>query len=282
MKIAVIGAGYVGLVTGACFSDIGHSVHVINRDPEKAASINAGHPPIYEKGLDDLLKRNIGRTLFATTDYEKIRESDLVFICVGTPCEEDGSADLTMVRAASRSIGETLKRTDRSPVIILKSTVPPGTTENVVQPIVLENAGRRNIGFAMNPEFLREGRAVEDFYHPDRIVIGSSDIPSFDMVASAYRGIDAPILRTSLNAAEMIKWVSNAFLATKISFSNEIGNICKRSGIDVYEVMKGVGMDTRISPHFLNAGVGFGGSCFPKDVSALINFAESSGEDPIR
>lgn len=280
MKIAVIGAGYVGLVSGVCFSELGHIVYIINRDPVKAASIMAGHTPIYEKGLDELLKNKIGNTLFATNDYKMAEDSDLFFICVGTPCLEDSSADLSMVRAASTSIGEILKNTDSSPVVVLKSTVPPGTTDCVVRPIVLENAERANIGFAMNPEFLREGRAVEDFFHPDRIVIGSDNASSGDIVASAYHGIDAPVLRTSLNAAEMIKWVSNAFLATKISFSNEIGNICKSCGIDVYEVMKGVGMDARISPHFLNAGAGFGGSCFPKDVTALIHFARSHGEDP--
>lgn len=281
MKITVIGAGYVGLVTATCLSELGHIVHVINRDPHKTASINAGSPPIYEKGLDTLLKKNIGKTLFATTDYRNIRDSNLVFICVGTPHQQDGSADLSMVRAASRSIGENLAKTEHSPIIVVKSTVPPGTTEGIVRPIVLKYAGKSDISFAMNPEFLREGRAVEDFFHPDRIVIGCSDNSIFTHVASVYRNIDAPILVTSIDAAEMIKLVSNAFLATKISFSNEIGNICKRDGIDVYEVMKGVGMDERISPHFLNAGVGFGGSCFPKDVAALIYFAESHGEDPI-
>jgi len=281
MKIAVIGAGYVGLVTGACISEMGHTVHVIDCDPDKIAAIKAGNPPIYEKGLDELLQRNVGRSLFATSDYDTVRDSDLVFICVGTPCRDDGCADLSMVRAASQSIGKILTGCNHAPVVVVKSTVPPGTTECVVRPLVQDAAGRSDIPCAMNPEFLREGRAIRDFFHPDRIVIGSSDIACFDAVASAYQGIDAPVIRTSVPAAEMIKYVSNAFLATKISFSNEIGNICKRIGIDVYEVMKGVGMDTRISPHFLDAGVGFGGSCFPKDVTALITFADSLGEDPL-
>ncbi len=281
MKIAVIGAGYVGLVTGACFSESGHTVHVIDCDPEKIAAINAGNPPIHEQGLDELLRRNVGRSLFATGDYGIIRDADLVFICVGTPCREDGGADLSMIRAASKSIGDTLAGCDHAPVVVVKSTAPPGTTESLVRPLIRESAGRFDIHCAMNPEFLREGRAIRDFFHPDRIVIGSSEISCYEKVASAYRGIDAPVIRTSVIAAEMIKYVSNAFLATKISFSNEIGNICKRIGIDVYEVMKGVGMDTRISPHFLDAGVGFGGSCFPKDVTALITFADSLGEDPI-
>lgn len=280
MNIAVVGAGYVGLVTGVCLSGLGHTVRMINRNPGKAASINAGISPIYEPGLDDLLRKHIGRTLSASTDYGGVGESDLSFICVGTPCREDGSADLSMVQAAARSIGESLARKEHPHVVVVKSTVPPGTTEKVVIPIVQEYAGRPGIGFAMNPEFLREGRAVGDFFHPDRIVIGSADPSSLDRVASAFQGIDAPLFRTSLPAAEMIKYASNAFLATKISYANEIGNVCKHLGIDVYEVMQGVGMDHRISPHFLNAGAGFGGSCFPKDVSALMHLAGTLGEDP--
>jgi UDPglucose 6-dehydrogenase len=280
MNIAVVGAGYVGLVTGVCLSELGHFVQVVNRNPEKAASINAGTSPIYEPGLDELLRKNIGQNLTASTDYGWVGESDLSFICVGTPCHDDGSADLSMVQAAARSIGESLARTERPHVVVVKSTVPPGTTEKVVMPIVRAHAGRSGIGFAMNPEFLREGRAVEDFFHPDRIVIGSDDESSLNRVASAYQGIDAPLFRTSLPAAEMIKYASNAFLATKISYANEIGNICKHLGIDVYEVMQGVGMDHRISPHFLNAGAGFGGSCFPKDVSALMHLAGTLGENP--
>jgi UDPglucose 6-dehydrogenase len=168
-------------------------------------------------------------------------------------------------------------------VVVVKSTVPPGTTEGLVVPTVLEHSHRAGdeIGFCMNPEFLREGRAVEDFMHPDRIVIGSNDSRAGDWAESAYRGIEAPIVRTGIKSAEMIKYASNAFLATKISFANEIGNLCKRLGIDVYEVMEGVGMDHRISPHFLDAGAGFGGSCFPKDLSALIHLAEGMNEEPL-
>jgi UDPglucose 6-dehydrogenase len=280
MKITVVGGGYVGLVTAACFADLDHIVKVVNRDPKKTAAINAGNSPIYEQGLDQLLSKNIRRTLSAVTGYDRIGNSDLVFICVGTPCMKDGSADLSMVRSACLSLGKTLKNSESSPVVVVKSTVPPGTTTGVVRPIILKSANRSDIGFAMNPEFLREGRAVEDFFNPDRIVIGSDSPSAFETVASAYKGIKAPILQTSLPAAEMIKYTSNAFLATKISFANEIGNICKQIGIDVYEVMKGVGLDHRISPHFLNAGAGFGGSCFPKDTSALIHLASELGEDP--
>ena len=185
-----------------------------------------------------------------------------------------------MVAAASRSIGEALCGGNGSHTVVVKSTVPPGTTAGLVVPAVLEHAGRDDIGFAMNPEFLREGLVVKDFLHLDRIVIGSRDGRSGDSVAAVYQGISAPVVRCGLTAAEMIKYASNALLTTKISFANEVGNVCKRLGIDVYEVMEGVGMDHRVSPHFLSAGAGFGGSCFPKDVAALVRLAEALGEEP--
>lgn len=282
MRLCIVGGGYVGLVTAACFSEIGHEVELVDIDQKKVDAINSGIPPIYEPGLEELLKKHIHQNLTASTDYSIISRSDCIFICVGTPPAPDGSADLRYTRSAAHSIGNALQGGSRSHTVVVKSTVPPGTTSTVVGPAVLEAAGRcdGSITFAMNPEFLREGRAVEDFFHPDRIVIGCSDDCAGRRVAALYDRIDAPVVMTGLEAAEMIKYVSNAFLATKISFSNEIGNICKRLGIDVYEVMRGVGLDTRISPHFLNAGAGFGGSCFPKDVSALISLAESSGENP--
>ena len=283
MKISVVGAGYVGLVTGACFAELGHTVTIINRGSEKVHAINAKKPPIYEEGLEDLLVRHVGTHLCASTSYDSVPISDLTFICVGTPPNDDGSANLSSLEAASKSIGLALKSAGNYHVIVVKSTVPPGTTENIVLPIVLRESGKSEdeTGFAMNPEFLREGRAVADFMHPDRIVIGSRDPRSGDAVAEAYKGVSAPIIRTGTAAAEMIKYTSNAFLATKISFSNEIGNICKKLGIDVYEVMKGVGLDQRIGPHFLNAGAGYGGSCLPKDVSTFISFIEKTCEDPI-
>lgn len=282
MRISVVGGGYVGLVSAACFAELGHSVNIIEIDESKVESINAGVPPIYEKGLKDLLSRHAGRNLHASSGYDEIFQSDISFICVGTPPGPDGSADLSMIESASRSIGERLQARDGYHVVAVKSTVPPGTTQNLVAPTVLEYCDDLDeIGFAMNPEFLREGLAVQDFLHPDRIVIGSSDAKAGDLVESVYSGLDAPLLRTGLTAAEMIKYASNAMLATKISFSNEIGNVCKSLGIDVYEVMRGVGMDHRISPSFLNAGAGFGGSCFPKDVMALVRLAEGLGDDPI-
>jgi UDPglucose 6-dehydrogenase len=283
MKISVVGGGYVGLVTAACFAELGHEVSIIDRGAAKVNAINAKKPPIYEEGLEELLQHHVGMRLRASTSYDSVPFSDLTFICVGTPPNPDGSADLSKMKAASRSIGSVLKNSSNYHVVVVKSTVPPGTTENIVVPTVLQKSGKSDdtIGFAMNPEFLREGRAIADFMHPDRIVIGSRNLRDGDRVAEAYKGISAPILSTGLPAAEMIKYASNAFLATKISFSNEMGNICKKLGIDVYEVMRGAGMDKRIGPYFLDAGAGFGGSCFPKDIHALIKLAETVGEDPI-
>ena len=283
MKISVVGGGYVGLVTGTCFAKLGHDVTFIEIDPKKVWAINNGKPPIFENGLEDLLKQNAGERIHASTGYESVTSAELVFICVGTPPKPDGSANLSYIEAASEAIGTSLKCNSSYCVVVVKSTVPPGTTEKIVQSAVLLASGKteKEIGFAMNPEFLREGWAVEDFLHPDRIVIGSSDPHAGDRVAEVYMNIRAPVIRTGLIAAEMIKYTSNAFLATKISFSNEIGNICKNLGIDVYEVMKGVGLDPRIGPLFLNAGAGFGGSCFPKDVSALVSLAKEAGENPV-
>jgi UDPglucose 6-dehydrogenase len=283
MKISVVGGGYVGLVTGACFAELGHDVTVIEIDPEKVRAINNGRPPVYEPGLEEILKKNTGKNLRAGTGYESVFSAEIVFISVGTPPQPDGSANLAYIESAATSIGKALKNNPLFSVVVVKSTVPPGTTEKMVRPLVLRASGKteNEIGFAMNPEFLREGRAVEDFLHPDRIVIGCSDRRTCDRIAEVYCTIPAPVICTGLPAAEMIKYASNAFLATKISFANEIGNLCKSLGIDVYEVMKGVGLDARIGPQFLNAGAGFGGSCFPKDVSALIALARGAGENPV-
>lgn len=283
MRISVVGGGYVGLVTGVCFADIGHNVTIIEIDPKKVQTINEGKPPIHEVGIEDLLKKNVGLNLFASTDYNSVLSADIIFIAVGTPSNPDGSADLSFIKAASLSVGRALKNTSSYCVVVVKSTVPPGTTEKNVKALILAESGKneREIGFVANPEFLREGRAIEDFFHPDRIIIGSNDSRAGDYVEELYRIFQAPVIRTGIRAAEMIKYTSNAFLAMKISFSNEIGNICKSLGIDVYEVMRGVGMDRRIGPHFLNAGAGFGGSCFPKDISALISMAKEIGESPV-
>jgi UDPglucose 6-dehydrogenase len=281
MEISIIGGGYVGLVSSACFAELGHSVNIIEAEDEKVESINSGRSQIFEKGLDELLSKHAGKDIYATRDYACIRDSIASFICVGTPPAQDGNANLSSIISASTSIGDALRKADGYHVVIAKSTIPPSTTENIIMPKILYCSGRSScdIGFAMNPEFLREGVAIQDFMKPDRIVIGAQNERAGNLVENLYKGIDAPIIRTSIAAAEMIKYASNAFLAMKISFSNEIGNLCKILGIDVYEVMRGVGMDARISPYFLNAGIGFGGSCFPKDISALICLAENLGYD---
>lgn len=284
MKISLIGTGYVGTVSAVCFAELGHDVICVDIDSSKIEKINAGIPPIYEEGLTDLLKKHVGKKLSATSDYRfAVMNSEVSFICVGTPSDHSGNIDLGIVKAASSSLGEALKDKKDYHVIVVKSTVVPQTTEKVVVPIIEKHSKKRSgdFGIAMNPEFLREGKAIYDFMHPDKIVVGSMDKRAGDIVASLYRGLDCEITRTNPRTAEMIKYVNNAFLATKISFSNEIGNICKKLDIDTYEVMKAVGKDFRIGPHFLNSGAGFGGSCFPKDVKALIGKAKDIGYEPL-
>ncbi|MDF1557275.1 MAG: UDP-glucose/GDP-mannose dehydrogenase family protein [ANME-2 cluster archaeon] len=284
MKVSVVGSGYVGTVTAACFAELGHNVVCIDIDPEKVDMINRGEPPIYEEGLEELLKKHAGKTLRATADYDNaISSTDISFICVGTPSDDEGNIDLSIVRAASESLGVALAKKDGYHVVVVKSTVVPQTTVKVVVPIIENVSGKTagvDFGAAMNPEFLREGKAVYDFMHPDKIVVGALDQRSDDAVSALYAGLDREITHTDPSTAEMIKYVNNSFLATKISFSNEIGNICKQLGIDTYQVMEAVGKDFRISPYFLNSGAGFGGSCFPKDVKALIGKAKELGYEP--
>jgi len=285
MKISVIGSGYVGSVTAACFAEAGHEIVCVDIDEKKVEQINAGIPPIYEEGLGDLLRKYAGKKLIATIDYEfAVRETDISFICVGTPSAEDGSIDLSIVRAAATNIGEALAKKKGYHVVVVKSTVVPETTEKFVLPVLEEASGKtagKDFGVAMNPEFLREGKAVHDFMHPDKMVIGAIDRKSGDLISELYRKFECEVIRTNPATAEMIKYANNSLLATKISFANEIGNICKKLGIDTYEVMAAVGKDFRISPRFLNSGAGFGGSCFPKDVKALIGKAKAIGYSPI-
>ncbi len=282
LKISIVGGGYVGLVSAVCFAELGYSVVIIEKDPQKVKSINDGIPPIYETGLETYLKSNVKKNLTASASYHEILNTDITIICVGTPDREDGSANLDYISQASESIGDILQDKGTNHLILVKSTVPPGTTQNLVIPITRSaSKNNKNLSFGVNPEFLREGRAIEDFFHPDRIVIGCNDRGTENILNTLYSPLKAPIIITSIMEAEMIKYASNAFLATKISFSNEIGNICKKLNLDVNNVMRGVGLDHRISPYFLNAGVGFGGSCFPKDVKSLIKLAECHGEDPI-
>jgi UDPglucose 6-dehydrogenase len=285
MKVSVIGSGYVGSVTAACFAEVGHEVICVDIDSKKTEQINAGIPPIYEEGLEELLRKYAGRKLIATTDYEfAVNETDVSFICVGTPSAEDGSIDLSIVRTAAASIGAVLANKEGYHVVVVKSTVVPETTEKFVLPVLEEESGKkagRDFGVAMNPEFLREGKAVHDFMNPDKIVVGAIDRRSGDLVSELYRTFECQVTRTGPATAEMIKYANNSLLATKISFANEIGNICKKLGINTYEVMEAVGRDFRISPKFLNSGAGFGGSCFPKDVKALIGKAKAIGYSPV-
>ena len=279
MKLCVIGAGYVGVVTGVCFANDGHQVTFIDVDQEKIARLNDGVAPIYEEGLQDMLQRNRER-LRATDDYAAVEEAEAVFICVGTPSREDGGIDLSYVQEAARQIGGHLGQAWQ--LVVVKSTVVPGTTDGIVTRLLEETSGRtagRDFSVAMNPEFLREGIAIQDFRHPDRIVIGVHNQQAEELLRQLYQPYNAPIYTTTPTAAEMVKYASNALLATKISYANEIGNLCKKHGIDVYQVMEAVGLDHRISPHFLRAGAGFGGSCFPKDVRALITAGSDAGHE---
>ncbi len=284
MKISVIGSGYVGLVTGVGFVKVGNEVVFVDIDDKKIQMINQATPPIYEEGLEELMRKFRGR-YYATNDFkEAVLNSDVTFICVGTPSKGDGSIDLTYIKEASKEIGKALEEKDAFHVVVVKSTVLPGTTEGVVKPILEEYSGKKafeDFGLAMNPEFLREGIALRDFLNPDRIVIGAQDERTKQVLEKLYEPINAPKLIVDIKTAEMIKYASNAFLATKISFANEIGNICKKLGIDSWKVFEGVGLDHRISPHFFKSGIGFGGSCFPKDVKALISKAKEIGEEPL-
>ena len=278
MKVSIIGSGYVGSVSAACFAELGHEVICIDIDERKVQMINDGIPPIWEEGLGDLMKKHAEKNLIATSDYDyAVQNSDVSFICVGTPSNEHGNIDLSIVGHACKSLGMAMAKKDGFHIVVVKSTVVPETTEEIVLPLLEEHSGKvagKDFGVAMNPEFLREGKAVYDFMNPDKIVVGSIDERTGALVAELYRDLDCEVTRTTPRTAEMIKYVNNSFLATKISFSNEIGNICKRLGIDTYEVMKAVGADFRISEYFLNSGAGFGGSCFPKDVRALIGKAK--------
>jgi len=281
MNISVIGTGYVGLVTGACFAKLGHKVICVDVIKEKIDLINRKVSPIYEEGLEEVIYKHVGKSLSATLDLKKaILSTDMTFICVGTPSREDGSIDLNYIKKSAEQIGKILKEKSGYHLIVVKSTVVPSTTEKVKE-IIEKFSGKKDLGICMNPEFLREGKAVHDFLNPDRIVIGEYDKKSGDILYELYKDFSCPILRVDLKTAEMIKYASNAFLATKISFINEIGNICKKLDIDVYKVAEGIGLDSRISPKFLNAGCGFGGSCFPKDVKALAAKAKEINYNPI-
>jgi UDPglucose 6-dehydrogenase len=269
--IGVMGAGWVGLVTAACFAELGHHVFVRDIDEERIQRLRANVVPIYEPGLTELLTTHRDRLHFTLHAGEVFDAARLVFVCVGTPPTYSGDADLSAVWRLVREIPKTGSPT----TLVMKSTVPVGTGAKVRAE--LDACGLRNVGYASNPEFLAEGTAVRDFRKPDRIVIGSFNDRDGDAVAALYGSFDSPICRTDVASAEMIKYASNAFLATKISFINEISNVCEETGADVKVVAEGMGLDQRIGPHFLKAGLGYGGSCFPKDVAALKQLAGNSG-----
>jgi UDPglucose 6-dehydrogenase len=290
MRIAVVGGtGYVGLTTAVCLAAKGHLVFCVGRTKEKIEKIRKGLPIIYEHGLKKLLDEVLTkRTLIATVDLEDaIQNSDVSFICVGTPCGDDGSIDLTQVRDAAKEIGCALNDKVGYHVVVVKSTVVPRTTEDVVLPILEKFSGKEigiDFGICMNPEFLREGRAIDDFMFPKGtgIVIGEFDKKSGDLISKIYEDFDGEILRTSITAAEMIKYARNSYLAKDVSFANELANMCQRLGVDYLDVKKGMEMDERIGEgRFLDAGAGFGGSCFPKDVNAIVAKAKEHGIAPV-
>jgi UDPglucose 6-dehydrogenase len=278
MRLVMVGTGYVGLVSGTCFADFGHDVACVDKDRAKIEALQRGEIPIYEPGLNDLVEKNVaqGRLTFSTTVAEAVRTADAVFIAVGTPSRRgDGHADLSYVREAAREIAAALAGPT---VVITKSTVPVGTGDDVER-IIKEIRPDIATAVVSNPEFLREGAAIHDFKHPDRIVVGTDDSHARKVLAEIYRPLSlnqAPILYTSRRTAELIKYAANAFLATKITFINEIADLCEEVGADVQEVARGIGLDNRIGSKFLHAGPGFGGSCFPKDVRALIKTAQDN------
>jgi UDPglucose 6-dehydrogenase len=280
MRIAMIGTGYVGLVSGACFADFGHQVCCVDKDESKIDGLNAGRMPIWEPGLEALVKANVdrGRLSFTTDLAEGVKGADAVFIAVGTPARRgDGHADLTFVFEAVRELARAMAP---GTVVVTKSTVPVGTGDKIEA--ILREEGVTDVSVASNPEFLREGAAIADFKHPDRIVVGAEDQKAQDVLKEIYRPLflnRAPILFTGRRTAELTKYAANAFLAVKISFINEIANLCEAVDADVQDVARGIGLDNRIGAKFLHAGPGYGGSCFPKDTLALLQTADEAGVD---
>jgi UDPglucose 6-dehydrogenase len=289
-SISIVGTGYVGLCTAVGFATRNHKVISSTHDEKKALSINTGTPPFFEPNLEKLLRKAVFTgCLECMVGREKaVLNTDVTFIAVGTPSKPDGNVNLNYIRKAAQEIGESLAKKEQYHLVVVKSTVIPGTTQNVVKPILQKHSGKkcgRDFGLCMNPEFLREGSAIEDTLHPDKIVIGEHDETSGDFLQSLYedfyKGDVPPVLRTNLATAELVKYANNAFLATKISFINEIANICQQTpGTDVTVVAKTLGLDHRINPSFLRAGLGYGGSCLPKDVRALIAHSKSNGYNP--
>ncbi len=282
MRITIVGAGHVGAVTGAGLAEMGHQVMLVDRDEGVRERLARGEPPFFEPGLEAMIRGNRSR-LETTGDLAgAVGGSAMTFLCVGTPSNGVGEADLSAVLAASAAIGAALAGMSDPHTVVVKSTVPPGTTANLVRPAIETGAGRTaadGLSVVMNPEFLREGAAVQDFFLPDRLVLGADDPAGTDALEALYRPFRCPRVRCGSTTAEMVKYASNAFLAVRISCANEIGNLCKPLGIDTHEVLGAVGLDDRIGPRFLGAGLGFGGSCFPKDVRALVALAGTLGRE---
>jgi UDPglucose 6-dehydrogenase len=269
-SIAVFGAGYVGLVTAACFAELGHDIVVRDIIAGRIDELAAGRSPIYEPGLEELLERNRERLRFTTSVHDAVAAAEFLYVAVGTPPTYSGDADLSAVWTVIDELPEDTRAT-----VVMKSTVPVGTGSMVRA--ALDARGLEHVGYVSNPEFTAEGTAVRDFMHPDRIVIGAEDAADGEAVAALHEGIEAPVVLTDVASAEMVKLAANAFLMTRISFINEIANVCEAVGADVTEVARGIGLDRRLGPHFLRAGIGYGGSCFPKDSLALKQLASNSG-----
>ena len=276
MKLTIIGTGYVGLVTGTCFAEVGHQVICVDKDPEKIKLLLEGGMPIYEPGLDELVRKNVnaGRLLFTTSTGEGVERSDIIFIAVPTPPQPDGSVDLSFIETVSREIASSMTAYK---IIVDKSTVPVKTGEKVAETIKRYCKAKVDFDVVSNPEFLREGFAVGDFMKPDRVVVGVASQRPVQAMKDVYTPYNAPIVVTDINSAELIKHAANSFLALKISYINAVSVLCELSGANVQEVAVGMGMDTRIGRQFLDASLGFGGSCFPKDLSAFIKISEQLG-----
>ncbi|WP_135822019.1 UDP-glucose 6-dehydrogenase AglM [Halostella litorea] len=285
MNVSIVGSGYVGTTVAACLADLGHEVVNVDIDEAVVEAINAGDAPIHEAGLAERIERNAGEGLRATTDYDAVVETDLTLLCLPTPSRADGSIDLAVMEAGAEALGEALAAKDGRHAVVTKSTVVPGTTDGVIGPAVAEASGKtvgEDLGLGMNPEFLRMSTAVSDFLEPDKVVFGTEQPWVRDLLAELYAPVTdgVPVVNTGLREAEMIKYANNAMLASKVSLVNELGNVCKELGVDAYDVFDAVGLDDRISDQFLRSGLGWGGSCFPKDVDAVRAVAREQGYEP--
>ena len=289
MKVSIVGSGYVGTTVAACLADLGHEVVNVDIDEAVVAAINGGEAPVHEAGLGERVAAHGGDRLRATTDYGAVRETDVTVLALPTPSTDDGSIDLSVVQAGAESLGAALADKQRDHLVVVKSTVVPGSTDEVIRPRI-EAGGDLTAGedfdIAMNPEFLREGTAVEDFLNPDKVVLGANSERASATLRAVYEPLieaadgEVPIVDTGIREAEMVKYANNAFLAAKVSLINDIGNVCKEFNVDAYEVADAIGLDDRIGEQFLRSGVGFGGSCFQKDISAVIAAARDAGYTP--